>query len=164
MRDLIIRNLAARFVAYADLIAQTDDEALQATLAIEKHKSIAEHLWCVIGARESYTKALLAGEWAGFNCSLSQLSQEDFQAKLQTSATEFLAAVDSIEDWTAEREELLAALAEHEVMHEGQLDSPPVRSAAQRSTLLEVGLIVASRQINPQRDEHTTATSFSPLA
>ena len=83
----MVKNLEARFAAYADLVAELDDGALQEKLDIEKHKNIAEHLWCVIGARESYTKALLHGAWDGFSCSLNSFSKADFQSKLDESAS-----------------------------------------------------------------------------
>ncbi len=66
MRQTIIDKLGTRFNAYIDLIQQSDDEVLQQKLDIAKHKSLAEHLWCVVGARESYAKALAAGTWQGF--------------------------------------------------------------------------------------------------
>jgi uncharacterized damage-inducible protein DinB len=121
MRDKIVKNLEARFGAYADLIDQTDDDGLQKKLDVEKHKSLAEHLWCIVGARESYAKALAAGKWEGFGCSLASFSQSDFRDTLNKSAQDVLTAIRSIDDWTDEREELLATLAEHEVMHEGQI-------------------------------------------
>lgn len=121
MREIIIKNLEARFAAYSDLIALMNEGALQERLEAKNQKNVAEHLWCVIGARESHTKALLDGEWKGFSCSLSSFSPSDFENKLEESAADFVAVVESVQDWTKEREELLAALAEHEVMHEGQL-------------------------------------------
>lgn len=121
MRNTIIQKLEARFNAYADLIAQTDNLALEAKLKIEKHKSLKEHLWCVVGARESYAKALAADEWQGFACGMTGFEPADFQEALTNSATQVLKVVHSIEDWTEEREGLLATLAEHEVMHEGQI-------------------------------------------
>lgn len=121
MRTTIIKKLEARFNAYADLIAQTDNTALEAKLEIEKHKSLKEHLWCVVGARESYAKALAANGWQGFSCGMTAFEPSDFHAALDSSATELLAVVRSIEDWTEEQDALLATLAEHEVMHEGQI-------------------------------------------
>lgn len=121
MRTTIIKKLEARFKAYADLIAQTDNTALEAKLEVEKHKSLKEHLWCVVGARESYAKALAANGWQGFSCAMTDFEPANFQQALASSAADVLTVVRSIEDWTQEREDLLATLAEHEVMHEGQI-------------------------------------------
>jgi uncharacterized damage-inducible protein DinB len=121
MRAAIINNLQARFDAYADLIDQLDDDTLQEKFDIAKHKSLAEHLWCIVGARESYAKALVAGQWQGFGCSITGSTQQDFRDGLRSSADEVVSAICAVDDWTDEREALLATLSEHEVMHEGQI-------------------------------------------
>ncbi len=121
MRTLIIQKLEARFNAYADLIAQTDAPALEAKLAVEKHKSLKEHLWCVVGARQSYAKALEANQWQGFSCGMTDFAPADFQDALAHSAADVLKVIHAIDEWTEERNALLATLAEHEVMHEGQI-------------------------------------------
>ncbi|XOV83316.1 MAG: hypothetical protein ACFHXK_21000 [bacterium] len=121
MRNTLVKNLEARFEAYADLIAETNNDDLQQTLEIEKHKTLAEHLWCIVGARESYARAIAAGQWQGFHCSVTDFTQTGFADKLHDSARGFLRVIRSVEEWTDERETLLATLAEHEVMHEGQI-------------------------------------------
>lgn len=121
MRTNIISKLEARFNAYADLIAQTDAQALEAKADVPQHKSLKEHLWCVVGARESYAKALGANGWQGFNCSMTAYEPKDFERALASSSAAVLTTLQAIEDWTPERDELLATLAEHEVMHEGQI-------------------------------------------
>ena len=78
-------------------------------------------MWCVIGARESYAKAIAAGSWSGFACSLSSFSREDFATKLASSADDVVSAIDSVDYWNDERDSLLLSLTEHEVMHEGQI-------------------------------------------
>lgn len=52
---------------------------------------------------------------------MTTFSQKDFSEKLESSAESFLKTLEGVEDWTAERDKLLVALAEHEVMHEGQV-------------------------------------------
>lgn len=121
MRDKIIENLQARFDAYAELIEQSDHAALDARIDAPKHKSLSEHLWCVVGARESYAKALEAGKWDGFACSMTSFSPDDFRASLSQSADAVISAIGAIDQWTEIRDELLATLSEHEVMHEGQI-------------------------------------------
>lgn len=119
MRQRVIDNLYARFGAYADLIEECDDEALGMKLDVPRHKSLLEHLWCVVGARESYAKALRAGQWQGFSCSMTSYSQDDFRTSLTASAHSVTDAIAAIQEWTDQHDELLAALSEHEVMHEG---------------------------------------------
>lgn len=121
MKNALIKNMEARFAAYDDIIAGYSDETLQAKLNVPKHKSLAEHLWCVVGARESYAAAMEADEWKGFSCSLQQFTQADFSKKLKESAETVLSTINTIDEWTDTRNEFLLTLNEHEVMHEGQL-------------------------------------------
>ncbi len=121
MRETVVSNLLKRFDAYADLVNASDDDTLQQRLDADKHKSLAEHLWCVVGSRESYARAIEAGAWAGFNCSMTSFSQQDFREALSNSAQAVRKSLDGVEDWSEERDALLASLAEHEVMHEGQI-------------------------------------------
>ena len=121
MRDRLIRSLTQRFESYDDLVATSSDEQLAIKLEVVKHKSLGEHLWCVVGARESYAKAIEAGEWSGFGCTLQSLSLSDISKTLQSSSKEVIKAIESVDDWTDEREEYLLTLVEHEVMHEGQI-------------------------------------------
>lgn len=88
---------------------------------VPKHKSLAEHLWCVVGARESYARAIEQGSWAGFGCSMQAFGAADFREKLKTSSSAVELAIRTVSDWNDERSDLLATLAEHEVMHEGQI-------------------------------------------
>jgi uncharacterized damage-inducible protein DinB len=121
MRDLIIEHIQARFASYADLTAAINDETLQRCLDVPKSKSLKEHLWCVVGARESYTAALKAGAWQGFACSLQTLSQNEICGALNESTTSWIEVIENIENWTDARHKLLADLMEHEAMHEGQI-------------------------------------------
>lgn len=120
MRDAIVESLQRRFRSYDDLVASIEEDQLSEKLDAPRHKSLLEHAWCVIGARESYAQAITSGEWGGFSCSLSQYTHGEVSSKLlRTSADAVLDAVRSVEEWTDRREQLLLELAEHEVMHEG---------------------------------------------
>ncbi len=121
MRDLIVKNLAARFRAYDELLTDLDDAALQQRIDVPKHKNLLEHLWCVVGARESYAQAIEVGQWQGFACSMTQYSHADFSEALRSSAEAVTLAIDGVDDWNEPRQQLLATLSEHEVMHEGQI-------------------------------------------
>lgn len=122
MRATIIHNIERRFGFYADLVQQIDDETIKASLDVPKHRSLGSHLWCVVGTRESYAKAIAAGEeMRGWSSSASTLDRAELADKLDASATTLLAAVRAVSEWTPQRERLLATVAEHEVMHEGQI-------------------------------------------
>lgn len=121
MRATVIDTLKRRFNSYCDLINQVDGAAIEERIAAPKHKSLGEHLWCVVGARESYAKAIETGEWSGFGCSMTTFEHEDFVEKLASSSKAVLDALDGVDNWTPERDDLLLTLAEHETMHEGQV-------------------------------------------
>jgi hypothetical protein len=121
MRETIIRNLQARIESYAEFIATLDPADLTTRLAVPSDKSVAEHLWCIVGSRESYARALAEGEWQGFACSMTLYTHDDFARALAASGAQIVAAVRGVSEWSAAQDALLAAVAEHEVMHEGQL-------------------------------------------
>ena len=121
MRETIVRNLRNRIQSYSDLIASINSEDLDARLEIPKDKSVAEHLWCIVGARESYARALAAGGWQGFSCSMAVRDRASFERSLAASGQALLAAIESVDEWSSSRDDLLAAVSEHEVMHEGQI-------------------------------------------
>ena len=121
MRDTVIQALQARFSAYLELLQSIDEPTLNVRIDVPKHKTLAEHLWCIVGSRESYARALAAGRWDEFSCSMTEYGQASFATALQKSAATLNKVLQSPLDWNAQRHELLMALAEHEVMHEGQI-------------------------------------------
>ena len=54
MKEVVIQRLISRVEAYSDLLAGMEQVDIERKLDITKNKNLAEHLWCVIGARESY--------------------------------------------------------------------------------------------------------------
>ncbi len=107
---------------YPDLVAGLPEAALTAELPVPSN-SMGAQLWCVVGARESYARALEAGGWAGFACSLTAEGArrvEETLAALRSSADGVRQAVAALE-WTEARERLLLDLLEHEAQHQGQL-------------------------------------------
>lgn len=121
MREALIGRLIDRINAFGDIIPQISAQEIDVILDVPKDKSISQHLWCVVGARESYARAISVGEWQGFSCSLQSLGIADFEQALQSSGDALVAAIHAVEDWNERRDQLLLAVAEHEVMHEGQL-------------------------------------------
>jgi len=121
MRETVIRNLEKRIASYDDFVRALDLADLGANHDVPKNKSVADHLWCIVGARESYARAIAAGAWQGFSCSLQSYDRASFEEALASSGASLLAAIRAVTTWTPELDELLLALSEHEVMHEGQL-------------------------------------------
>jgi hypothetical protein len=112
------------FALYDDLVASMPEDALAATLPGLPSNTIGAQLWCVVGARESYARALEGGEWAGFSCSLSAadvLERESLRAGLSRSAETVGAALDAVGPDDEARGRLALLLLEHEAAHQGQL-------------------------------------------
>jgi hypothetical protein len=121
MRNQVLAHLRARFESFDDLARQVSDALLVANVPVARNKTIAEHFWCVVGARESFANALRAGAWDGFSCSIEDQGRQAFIDALRSSANGFERIIGEVEDWSPARDKLLLELLEHEAMHEGQL-------------------------------------------
>lgn len=120
----IVESLERSFGLYEDLVATIPEAALAERLPGLPSNTVGAQLWCVIGARESYTRGLEAGAWAGFACSLdgaSAVVRSDVADALARSAAEAMRLVAGVDDWTDARCRLLLDLVEHEAAHQGQL-------------------------------------------
>lgn len=110
------------FGLYRDLVESMDETMLAARLPQLPSNSIGLQLWCVVGARESYARALRAGEWAGFACSLTAVNGKGPVAlALQTSAQGLQEALSTAATFTDIQNRLMVDLLEHEAAHQGQL-------------------------------------------
>lgn len=121
MRESIIQQIEGHFRSYEDFVETLQSDDLKTKLDVVKHKSVMEHLWCIVGSRESYAKAIAEGSWQGFSCSMKKYDHADFVAALCDSRERIRNSIDSVFEWTPTREKLLLELLEHEVMHEGQI-------------------------------------------
>ncbi len=112
------------FGLYDDLIRELNEENLKLDLAGLPSNTIGQQLWCVIGARQSYLQAILAGGWQGFSCSLDAKSIENksaVQEQLSASNKAFLSSIAGLSSLTPAQQSLMFDLIEHEAQHHGQL-------------------------------------------
>ena len=111
------------FALYAELVEALDESVLRRSLPVPSNP-IGMQLWCVVGARETWTRALETGTWGPFRCSIA--SFEDTRKRsvvalaLSTSAAAFRAAATARRD-DATRTDFKLGLLEHESQHLGQL-------------------------------------------
>lgn len=122
VQRLALQHLERAFAAWEDLLHALSSEALGSALPARSN-TVGEQLWCVVGARESYTRGIAAGSWQGFACSLGPGNLEQPGSvldALRESALAFAEAADGLE-WTEARAGLLLDLLEHENQHQGQL-------------------------------------------
>ncbi len=120
MYQLLKEKLERAFRLTQDLAAHLDETCLSLDLPNLPSNRIAGQVWCIVGARESYLKAIETGGWKGFACSLTT-------PRVKQSVLGALEATDQrlIEiDFTAltdNQVEMAFDLLEHEIQHHGQL-------------------------------------------
>lgn len=68
-KDFVYSRLVKTFAMFDELVSSLDENSLSQYLATSPSNKIGEQLWCIIGARESYLKAIQHDKWQGFNCS-----------------------------------------------------------------------------------------------
>jgi hypothetical protein len=120
----IRKNFQRSFDLYRELVESLNDSQLSTNLPNLPSNTIGEQIWCVVGARESYSKAIHADAWPGFSCSLTsdQIGvKAEVLAALKRSEEVVLMALAGIDKYTATQSELAIDLLEHEAAHHGQL-------------------------------------------
>lgn len=120
MNDLLKAQLDRSFVLTHDLVTHLDEASLGLDLPKLPSNRMAGQLWCMVGARESYIKAITAGGWQGFSCSLqTPRVKQAVLAALEASHTSLLQV--DFTDLADAQLGLAFGLLEHEVQHHGQL-------------------------------------------
>lgn len=120
MNPLLKVKLDQSFQLTHDLVVHFEEASLGLDLPNLPSNRISGQLWCIVGARESYLKAIKTGSWQGFTCSLTtpQVKQSVLTA-LETTHRQLEEI--AFADLTEAQVELAFALLEHEVQHHGQL-------------------------------------------
>lgn len=121
LMEIIKERLKRAFNLTFDLANSLNDDQLSLYLGDLPSNKIGDQLWCVIGARESYLRAIKRGQWAGFSCSLQNntVKVEVIKA-LSESKSKIIEFLDKIE--LTDRQLAFAIdLLEHEIQHHGQL-------------------------------------------
>ncbi len=118
---LLKKRLEKVFNLTSDLIKGISADSLNLRLKTLRSNTIGEQIWCVIGARESYLKAMVNNGWAGFGCSLKDAySKTEVLQCLQSSAERCLTFLE-LQELNEIQAELAITLLEHEILHHGQL-------------------------------------------
>jgi hypothetical protein len=123
-RRTLDARLSGAFHLYDALLDALDDETLARRLGDLPSNEIGHQLWCVVGARESYARAIERGEWSGFACSLGAGDTRDrsrVAAALHASAAAAVDVLAQLDELSAVQEDLAMTLLEHEAQHHGQL-------------------------------------------
>lgn len=123
MQRLIDARLDAVFRLYDELVASLDGAQLRHSLPVPSNP-IGMQLWCVVGARETWARAMEKGTWGPFGCSIASFADTQDPGlvahALATSASAFReAALATAADET--RTDFKLGLLEHESQHLGQI-------------------------------------------
>jgi hypothetical protein len=120
MNSLFQQKLTRAFQLTYDLFAHLAEADLLLDLADLPANRISAQVWCVVGARESYLKAIQHGEWQGFACSLRTPKNKSAVLAALVASAERLQEIEFSK--LGEKQLSLACdLLEHEVQHHGQL-------------------------------------------
>jgi len=122
--ELIRERIQGSFDLYDELAAELPEASLAEKLPGIPSNTVGAQLWCVVGARESFARAIQAGQWSGFSCSLSADETREgnaVRAGLARSAAALLAAISDLDPDDDDRCRLVLRLLEHEAAHQGQL-------------------------------------------
>ena len=120
MNQILKSKLERSFQLTYDLVAHLEEESLALDLPNLPSNQIAGQLWCIVGARESYTMAIEAGCWQGFSCSL--IAPREKQAVLAVlEVTQKCLYELGFANLIQAQLEFAFSLLEHEVQHHGQL-------------------------------------------
>ena len=113
-------KISRSFKLTYDLVSHLDERSLDLDLPNLPSNRIASQLWCIVGARESYMKAIELGTWAGFSCSLAEPKRKhSVLAVLEATFRQWNGI--SFIGLTDVQIDLAFHLLEHEVQHHGQL-------------------------------------------
>ena len=123
MQRLIDARLEAVFRLYDELVASLDGAQLRKSLPVPSNP-IGMQLWCVVGARETWARAMENGTWGPFGCSIASFEDAHKHGlvtqALAGSASAFReAALATAADET--RTDFKLGLLEHESQHLGQI-------------------------------------------
>lgn len=124
LADVIRASFQRSIGLYDDLVGELPEAAFTMTLPGIPSNTIGGQLWCVVGARESYARAVEKGAWSGFSCSLTSAGSRNkvaVQAALSSSAALVLSKLAQLDSYEDDRTRFIVNLLEHEAAHHGQL-------------------------------------------
>ena len=120
MNQKLKAKLDRSFKLTHDLVSHLDERSLNLDLPQLPSNRIAGQLWCMVGARESYIRAIELGIWKGFSCSLATPHVKQSVLAALKATNKQLNEIDFTE-FTDVQIDLAFNLLEHEIQHHGQL-------------------------------------------
>ena len=123
IKPALMVRLAAALELTDSLAHELTDDALALRIGKAPSNRVGEQFWCIVGARESYARAIIASEWSGFSCTLAAADTRIGDAVRTALAASQATVIDAVHSRasTDVLVEMVFRLLEHEVMHHGQL-------------------------------------------
>ncbi|MTI96300.1 MAG: hypothetical protein FH749_12625 [Firmicutes bacterium] len=119
--QILTQRLRDVFTLTADLVQHLSEDNLKLRLGNLPSNTIGQQLWCIIGARESYSRAIVSGQWEGFTCSLRETTSKDLVMESLNRSADKLLEYLGTEELSEKKLKFVISLLEHEVQHHGQL-------------------------------------------
>ncbi|MGH2395763.1 MAG: hypothetical protein ACRDFW_02005 [bacterium] len=123
LEPILQAHLDESFAMYDELIASLTSDDLRQKLPVPSNV-IGAQLWCVVGARESWARAIEKGAWSGFSCSITSPAEmvrtEVMGQALVSSAAAVREASRTVPN-DEKRTDLKLHLLVHESQHQGQI-------------------------------------------
>lgn len=120
MSQQLKTRLDRSFKLTLDLVVHLDEICLSLDLPGLPSNRMTDQLWCIVGARESYARAIEMGGWKGFSCSLTTPLVKQSVVVALEATHQRMNEID-FSDLNDTQVELAFNLLEHEVQHHGQL-------------------------------------------
>src|SRR5207244_9855326 len=120
MHEHLKLRIDRAFALTLNLFAHLDEPSLTLDLPGLPSNRIADQVWCIVGARESYIRAIKENGWKGFSCSLKTPRVKQAVIAALEATRRSLAEFD-FDNLTETQIDLAFKLLEHEVQHHGQL-------------------------------------------
>lgn len=120
MCTLLKTKLDRAFQLSQDLVEHLAETSLSLDLPGLPSNRVAGQYWCIVGARESYLRAVEAGGWQGFSCSLATPGSKRSVLDALETTRQRLGQI-QFDELTETQLGLALDLLEHEIQHHGQL-------------------------------------------
>lgn len=123
LEQILEAHLDESFAMYDELIASLTSDDLRQKLPVPSNVMGAQR-WCVIGARESWARAIEKGAWVGFSCSVTSPADVVKPEVMGQALARSAAAVREASKTAPNNEgrtDLKLRLLVHESQHQGQI-------------------------------------------
>lgn len=122
MSKQLTKHINVMLRMYEQLAESLPPDSYGMKLPNIRSNTVGQQLWCVIGGRETWSKAIETGEWPGFSSTLTKQQTSNAEAiKMKLASGAELVRSTLPEELDETQEDFALGLLEHESGHTGQL-------------------------------------------